>query len=225
MRIALRAFLATLGAALVTFGLVPAAQASTFVFSVSDTTAYEYYWSCASASPYTCTTTNFSVPVGVALNQPSSVPITVSYQIVNVTAAAGQDFTGATSGTVTIPAWKPAASFSVPLLNDGLLEPDETFQVRLTGSSIGGDITDVGLVTIRDGGQIPQDCALSRGSAYASFVSCNNRPVTQQWYQKIACFGFPPVTINGNVVTGSGTSAASCPTGYTWKGATFEKLG
>lgn len=225
MRNTLRAFLLALTVALVTLGVLPTAQASySPVFTVQDSTAYEYYWTCSSSSPYTCSTTGLSVHVPITANYPSSVPITIGYEIVDMTTTAGQDYSVATSGTVTMPAWQPAATVLVPLLNDGAVEPTETFQVRLTSSSAGGNISDTGIGTVRDGSQIPSDCTLTRSNAYTASISCGSRPAGGQWYHKVVCQGWGAGSVNGNTVTGNGTSTASCPTNQTYRASTFETI-
>ena len=75
---------------------------------------------------------------------------------------AGQDFTGSTSGTVTITPYNQSINIVVPMVNDGVAEPSETFTVRLTSASVPGDISDTGIATITDGGQFPADCTLSQ---------------------------------------------------------------
>src|SRR5262249_55085613 len=52
------------------------------------------------------------------------------------TAKGGSDFTAA-SGTVTIPAGQTSATFAVAVLGDGVIEPDETFNVTLSNPSHG----------------------------------------------------------------------------------------
>ncbi|WP_413167044.1 DUF4347 domain-containing protein [Capilliphycus salinus ALCB114379] len=53
------------------------------------------------------------------------------YATVNGTAAAGLDYTQ-TTGTLTIPVGETTVSFDVPLLDDGLEEPDKSFSINLT---------------------------------------------------------------------------------------------
>ena len=225
MRIALRALLVAAAAMSVTVGLLPAAQAADPpVFTVQDSTAYEYYWSCSSSAPYTCSSTGLSLYIPISMNYPSSTPVTLGYQIVDITTTAGQDYTGPTSGTFTLPSWQAGTTLAIPLVNDGVSEPDETFQVRLTSSSIGAVISDTGIGTIRDASQFPSDCVLSRGDAYTASVSCTNRPATQQWYHQIVCQSWGATTVNGNVVTGNGTSTARCSTWQTYRSSTFQTL-
>ena len=136
-------------------------------------------------------------------------PITVGYQIINWTAVAGQDFTG-TSGTVTISPYNQNINIVVPLVNDGVAEPSETFTVRLTSASVPGDISDTGVGTITDGSQFPTDCTLTQVLDQRSrSLTCTSRPAGQRWFivQPYASIGGVDWDY-GNIVTGNGTSTA-----------------
>ncbi|WP_443943537.1 Calx-beta domain-containing protein [Pedobacter sp. AW1-32] len=79
----------------------------------------------------------------VTLNNAVQYEFTVDYATANGTALAGSDYT-ATSGTLKFPAGSAAGTvltFSVPIIDDNLVEPSETFSATL--SNITG-----GLVTI-----------------------------------------------------------------------------
>ena len=67
----------------------------------------------------------------VTLSAVSGQVVTVDYATSDVTAVAGSDYT-ATSSTLTIQAGSPTGTIRVPILNDALDEPDETFTVRLS---------------------------------------------------------------------------------------------
>jgi hypothetical protein len=70
----------------------------------------------------------------VTLGWPTSVPVTVNYVTADVsargTAGVGQDYLPVT-GSVVIPAGETRTSFSVPVVADTSLEPNETFLVNL----------------------------------------------------------------------------------------------
>ncbi|MHC1768281.1 MAG: Calx-beta domain-containing protein [Verrucomicrobiia bacterium] len=57
--------------------------------------------------------------------------MTVEYATANGTARAGEDYV-TSRGTATIPAGASTATISVPILDDALIEPDETFTVTLS---------------------------------------------------------------------------------------------
>ena len=61
-------------------------------------------------------------------------PIQVAYQTADGTAVAGQDY-AATTGVLTIPAQAASATISVPILDDGIYEPAETFTLTLAEPS------------------------------------------------------------------------------------------
>ena len=59
--------------------------------------------------------------------------ITVTYGVTGDTATIGQDFVGG-QGTVTIPAGVSRVTVPIPIINDNLPEPTETFVFSLIGS-------------------------------------------------------------------------------------------
>ncbi|MYI19633.1 MAG: hypothetical protein F4121_05985, partial [Acidimicrobiia bacterium] len=76
---------------------------------------------------------NAAVMFTVTLDAASSNDVTVDYATSDGTATAGEDYT-AVSGTLTVPAGETAAKISVPVLDDSLDEPDETFTLTLSGA-------------------------------------------------------------------------------------------
>jgi hypothetical protein len=202
--------------ALVALGLGPAAQAAkpnnNNVFTVYDSASYEYVKTCSNTAPFTCGTFAESMYVQiVGPYPPKNSPITLGYQIDAITATAGADYT-VTSGTATIAAGQYVTWILIPLVADGVAEPNETFRVRLTSSSIGGDISDTGIATIWNDGQIPPDCNLSKPDLATTSMTCTNRPAGQRWQHIVICrdgaWGY--VRAYGPVVTGNGTSTAVC---------------
>jgi hypothetical protein len=92
----------------------------------------------------------------VTLDAAQSVDVTLPYATADGTAVSGQDYT-ATSGTLTFPAGTTIQTVSVPIATDGLLETDETFELRIGGVS--------GTATIQDDDPAP---SLSIASASTS---------------------------------------------------------
>lgn len=76
----------------------------------------------------------------VTLSAISTQPVTVNYATADDTATAGLDYT-AKSGSITIPAGQQTATISIPVKGDLASEPDETFQVNLSGA-VGAGIAD-----------------------------------------------------------------------------------
>lgn len=221
MRTVLRVLAMAAVAALVTVGLLPAAQAkppgpgNQPVFDVLDGAAYEYEKTCTNTEPYTCGTSVGRVFVHVGVqNRPNPLaPITVGWAIDPVTATYGVDYTGPTSGTLTIPTNSSQVAVIVPLVIDGLAEPTETFRLRLTSSSVGGTISDTGIGNIWNDGRIPPDCDLSRPGSDVVSMTCTARPSGQQWrlMQGTVETGWGVLVGYGNTVTGNGTSTATTP--------------
>nr|MBC8184547.1 T9SS type A sorting domain-containing protein [candidate division KSB1 bacterium] len=85
----------------------------------------------------------------VSLSVVSGSTISVSYQTSNGTANASLDYTFK-SGLLTIPAGSTSATITVPILEDGLAEPSETFKVNLS-NAVNATIADYqGIGTIID---------------------------------------------------------------------------
>ena len=73
-----------------------------------------------------------SATLTLALGQAAATPMTFAYRTRETgSAAAGEDFT-ATRGSVTVAAGARRATFTVPILDDDLDEPDESFEVAVT---------------------------------------------------------------------------------------------
>lgn len=201
--------------ALAAVGMAPVAQAANrVVFTVWDSSGIEYYKQCSNVPPFTCGTFNGGMLTQITVaNAPRNTPITVTYQIDGITATPGLDYTGPTTGTVTIPAgWGVGWTPTLPMVNDGVPEPNETVRVRILSSSVGGNISDTGIGTIYDGGPIPVDCDLFRPDSQSFSMTCSNRPATQRWKVEVECGEDWPmfVYVQGNIVTGNGTSSATC---------------
>jgi len=60
---------------------------------------------------------------------------------------------------------------------------------------------------------IPADCTLTAPSTYTRSLTCTSRPATQRWRLRVTCLKWVNVEdVYGNIVTGNGTSTATCPT-------------
>ncbi|PYS63737.1 MAG: hypothetical protein DMF74_09040 [Acidobacteria bacterium] len=77
-------------------------------------------------------TKTFSFPVN--LSNPSVQTLTVDYTTADGTATAGSDYV-ATSGTLTFPPGTTTTSINVTINGDSVLEPDETFFIRLSNAT------------------------------------------------------------------------------------------
>ncbi len=70
------------------------------------------------------------VSVQVSLSATINVPVTVEYQVTDISATNGVDYT-LTNGTLTIPAGKRNAYINPVVVNDTLKEPNESFRIKL----------------------------------------------------------------------------------------------
>jgi hypothetical protein len=73
---------------------------------------------------------NGQLVFAITLSNPSSQPISLSYSTVDVTATAGSDY-AATSGTLVFAPGETSKSVAVPVTNDTLDEPNETFRLQI----------------------------------------------------------------------------------------------
>ena len=213
MKPVIRLITAAAVTALGTLAVAPTAQAAGPTFSVLDAQAYEYSKDCSTQGPpFPCPTTTTTMYVEIWTPSPVNQQVTFGYRIEPITATQGADYIG-TTGTAVMAAHTNFAFLAIPVIMDGVAEPSETLRVRLTSSSGGGDISDTGIGTILNDGQIPADCTLTRPSLMVTSLACTSRPATQRWQFEITCYdsgGWGYVRAYGGVVTGNGTSTATC---------------
>ena len=216
MRSALRVFVMAGAAALVAFGLVPAAQAAGRTVTVDDFASYESSWSCTADPPFGCSSDAETLQFQIHMSPSPNQAVTLGWRLEDITTTAGQDYTGPTSGTVTFPANGFVTFVYVPLVKDAVAESNETVRFRITSSSIPANITDTAIGTIKNGDQVPSDCSVSQTYYNNMFMTCTNRPPTQRWHLRAGCVNFRPVTMNGNIVTGNGTSSVTDCAAYAY---------
>ena len=70
----------------------------------------------------------------VALNVPAAQTVTVNYQTADGTALAGQDYT-ACSGTLSFAPGQTSKTVLVPVVTDSVIESNESFTLRLSGTT------------------------------------------------------------------------------------------
>jgi hypothetical protein len=75
-----------------------------------------------------------TVAFSVLLNHPAATTVTANFTTANGSAQAGTDYQ-AVSGTLTFNPGETLKSIEVQVIGDQLTEPDETFQVNLTGAT------------------------------------------------------------------------------------------
>ncbi len=96
-------------------------------------------------------TANFNV----TLSAPSGQTVTVNYSTSNGTASAPGDYGAVTSGFVTFSPGQTTQTATVNIENDALDEPDETFNVNLSGATNATISDATGLGTITDDDPLP----------------------------------------------------------------------
>jgi hypothetical protein len=136
--------------------------------------------------------------VQVCLSAATNVAVSVSYSTSNGTATAGSDYT-AVSGTANIPAGTLCANIIVPILDNTLSEPTETFNVNLSNISAGAILgNNLGVVTIIDNdGTVTPDCSnvtVTGGVGKITVTGLNGAPTTSiqvftsSWQPVYSCF-------------------------------------
>lgn len=138
--------------------------------------------------------------------------VSVSYGTTNVSAAAGQDYTGE-SGTVTFTAGTTQQQINIAILDDNVFEGNETFQVNLntpTGGVTIGDGQAIG--TITDAADVPAvsiaDDSATEGAPNVPFTVTLNRAST-------TTVTVLATTSNGTALAGSDYVAKSAQVTFT----------
>lgn len=86
----------------------------------------------------------------VTLSTPELTPVTVDYQTADGTAIAGADYTAAGPATLTFNPGETTQTIPVAILDDLIIEGDETFSVVLSNASGASIVTPAGTGTITD---------------------------------------------------------------------------
>lgn len=216
MRSILRMLAMASAGALVVLGLVPAAQAAGRTVTIDDFATNESSWSCTANPPFGCSSDAETLQFQISIYPSPNQAVTLGWRLEDISTTAGQDYTGPTSGTVTFPANGFVTYVYVPLVKDAVAESTETVRFRITSSSIPANITDTAIGTIRNGNQVPTDCTVTQTTYDDMHMTCSNRPPAQRWHLRAGCMNFRPLTMNGNIVTGNGTSSVTSCGAYAY---------
>ncbi len=216
MRLTLRLFAMIGAVALVVFGLAPAAQAAGRTVTVDDFSSFESSWSCTANPPFGCGSDAETIQFQIHMSPSPSQTVTLGWRLEDITTTAGQDYTGPTSGTVTFPAHGYVTFVYLPLVKDAIAESNETVRFRITSSSIPATISDTAIGTVKNGDQVPTDCTATQTTYDDMSMTCTNRPPAQRWHLRAGCVHFRPVTMNGPIVTGNGTSSVAGCAAYAY---------
>ena len=114
------------------------------------------------------------------LSAPQGSPLVASYSLAGGTANT-TDF-GAAAGTITFAPGATQASFSVPILPDTAVEPDEDFLVFLTSAALPGHTANATGTILDDDGISVGDVVVteSAAGAFASFTVSLGSPLAQE---------------------------------------------
>ena len=102
----------------------------------------------------------------VSLSNPSTQTVTVSYATANATATAGSDYTAVASTLLTFNSLETSKNVTVLVTADTTFEPDETFQVNLSGATNAtiSDSQGIGTIVNDDGPPQPGTLQFSAGT-------------------------------------------------------------
>ena len=155
--------------------------------------------------------------VEIVLSQTSGVDELVDFATTQGTAnssAPGQDYGNSeVSGTVTIPAGETSTTTTIPIIDDGLDEPDETFTITLSNPTGSGGATigdGTGIITITDDDDTP---TVSMAVATASIDEGDTGTSTISLTADLSAVSGLPVTVTYSTFV-TGTSAAAAGNDY-----------
>ncbi len=156
---------------------------------------------------------NKSISFTVSLSVPNSVPTTFTVSTADGTAFAGSDYV-ANTANMSIPAGQTSANFTVSLIPDTLVEPNETFTVNLSNVVSAVIANEQGL------GTIINDDNATISVANVSMPEGNSGATTATFQVSLSLPMPTPVTLTIATGNGSGASAATAGVDYVARGAT-----
>lgn len=189
-----------------------------------------------SVSDVTISESGGSAVFSVSINGSYSQNVTVNFNAADGTAVVGSDYS-ATSGSLTfIPGGPTSQTVSVPIVNDGVSEPAETFNLQLSGASANAliaDATGVGTITNDDASLTINDTSVTEGNVNKRGVPTNvsalfsvslahpvNRPVSLTYATTSTGY-----TATAGVDYQSASGSLSIPAGQTSGSITVTVIG
>lgn len=155
-----------------------------------------------SSPTYTVAENGGSVTITVTRTNGSTNAVAVNYATSNGSATAGADYT-ATSGTLNFGVGQTSATFNVPILDDNLVEGNETFNVALSsptnGATLGAQSSSVVTITDFEPGSV-------QFSAAATQVQEDQGPLVITVTRTGGSSG--PLTVNFATSNGSATAGS-----------------
>ena len=116
-----------------------------------------------------------TVAVPVRLNRTSTDPVTVHYATADGTATAGSDYEAA-SGTLTFAPGETEKTVTLKSIDDGIDEPDETFNLDLSNASVALGAHASATVTIADDDETEYSGATLSVAAYEGDLHAQHDP-------------------------------------------------
>ncbi len=159
----------------------------------------------------------------------AAVPITLTVNTANGTATAGSDYTAVSSGSFTIPAGTTNIDLNLTVLNDLIVETDETFTVTISNASSGTIVTTQALGTIVDNDAAVLNLASvtqpegNAGNSPMTFTATLSQPVQGVVTAEFATGDLMALVSDADYVATSGT--ISFPNGVTSQTITVQISG
>ena len=164
-----------------------------------------------SSGTYSVNENGGNLQVTVSRTNGSDGAVSVNYATSNGTATSGSDYT-LTSGTLNLAAGQTTNTFNVPILDDALVEGDETFNLTLSapggGAVLGAQTTAIATITDNDVAQVAGSVSFS-GGTYSVGEAGGSVTITVNRAGGSAPFSVDYATSNGTATAGSDYTAAS----------------
>lgn len=147
----------------------------------------------------------------ITVTPASAAPITLTVNTTNGTATAGADYTAITAGSFTIPAGTTDIDLNVTVLNDLIVETDETFTVTISNASSGTIVTSQALGTIVDNDSAELNLAPvsqaegNAGNSPMVFTATLSRPVQGTVTANFATSDLTALVPDNDYVAANGT--------------------
>lgn len=154
---------------------------------------------------------SLAISFPVTVTPASAAAITVTVTTANGTATAGADYTAINGTTFTIPAGTTNIDLNATVLNDVIVESDETFTITISNASSGTIVTSQALGTIVDNDSAVLNLAAvsqaegNSGSTAMNFIATLSRPVQGSVTAQFATSDLSALVSDADYVAASGT--------------------
>lgn len=162
---------------------------------------------------------SLAISFPVSVTPASAAAITLTVTTANGTATAGADYTAIAGTTVTIPAGATNFELNATVLNDLVVESDETFTITISNATSGTIVTSQALGTIADNDAAVLNLAPvsqpegNAGATAMNFTATLSRPVQGTITAEFATSDLTALVSDADYTTATGT--VTFPNGVT----------